>query len=671
MTSAFRASRYLPLLESVSDPVIITDDEGDTVVGNAALERHLGYSAEDWSKLRLRDIIIDEAVLRELRAARDWEEPWRGSVLVRDCEGTEKPLPGHAVVLGEGPDTVVALFLRPDQLHGLATPLAPVEHVASSELQAARATADDASRALRESEARFRGAFDASAMGMALVSMNDTFLQVNPALCAMLGYSDDELLGRSLRSVIHPDEVDLDREDRLRLVTGGISTYQVEQLFSRKQGEIICIRLTVSLVRGAAGEPLYFVVQMQDITPFKAAGAALREAEARYRTLVEQTPAAVYVDEGDFLGRCLYVSPRIESLVGCTPEEWIQTPGAWGRMMHPDDRDWVLQQAQEVNASGDPFSAEYRYVARDGRVVWVHDEASLVLNEDGSRQCWQGLMVDITDRKLAEEELRRAKEAAEEANRLKSAFLSMATHELRTPLTIISGYVELLSESGRRHFNDEEREYVEIVQSGARTLTALIDDLLDLARIEAGRMHLTLRPVDVTDALERVRRMVAAQATAKNLDLVFSVEDGLPAAAADINRLIQILLNLVGNAVKFTEHGSVTCTARLRHGGIEILVEDTGIGISNEALGQIFDEFHQGDSGTTRRYGGTGLGLAIARRLVAMHGGSIRVASELGAGSTFAVWLPAASDTLIADEQTAFYPMAASLTLPEASVLRT
>lgn len=671
MTSAFRASRYLPLLESVSDPVIITNDEGDIVVGNAALERHLGYSAEDWSKLRLQDIVIDEDVLRELRAARDWDGPWRGSVLVRDCAGTEKPLPGHAVVLGEGQDAVIALFLRPDQLHDLTDALAPVEQLVSRELQAARASADDASRALRESEARFRGAFDASAMGMALVGMNETFLQVNPALCSMLGYLEEELLGRSLRSVVHPDEVDLDQEDRLRLVTGEISTYQVEQLFSRKQGEIICIRLTVSLVRGAAGEPLYFVAQMQDITPFKAAGAALREAEARYRTLVEQTPAAVYVDEADFLGGCLYVSPRIESLVGCTPEQWLQPPSTWAQMLHPDDRDWVLDQAHQTNASGEPFSAEYRFVATDGRVVWVHDEASLVLNEDGSRQCWQGLMVDITDRKLAEEELRRAKEAAEEASRLKTAFLSMATHELRTPLTIISGYVELLSESGRKRFNEEEREYVEIVQSGARTLTALIDDLLDLARIEAGRMHLTLRPVDVGDAMERVRRMVAAQAAAKNLELVFSVEDGLPPAAADINRLIQILLNLVGNAVKFTEHGRVVCTARTRHGGIEILVEDTGIGISPEALDQIFDEFHQGDSGTTRRYGGTGLGLAIARRLVDMHGGSIRVASELGTGSTFAVWLPAAGDTLIADEQSALYPMAATFSPPEASAFRT
>ncbi len=649
MASPFLASRYLPLLESVSEPVILTDDEGESIVGNAALERHLGYGPDDWPQLSLRDIVIDEDVLRELCADKDWREHWQGSVLVRDRSGREQPLPGRAMLLGQGEDAVIALFLRPDQVHA-----------AVQELQAARASASDASRALRESEARFRGAFDASSMGMALVGMDDTFLQVNPALCAMLGYDNDELLQQTLRAVTLPDDQDADMEDRLRLVTGEIPTYQVEQLFNRKQGEVICIRLTMSLVRGSAGEPLYFVAQMQDITPFKAAGTALREAEARYRTLVEQTPAAVYVDEANALGACVYVSPRIEALVGCTPDEWMHQPSAWTRVIHPDDRAWVMDRVREANASGESFFAEYRFTTSDGRVVWVHDEASLVLDEDGRRQCWQGLMVDITDRKLAEEELRRAKEAAEEASRLKTAFLSMATHELRTPLTIISGYVELLSESGRKRFNDEEREYVEIVQAGTRTLTMLIDDLLDLARIEAGRMQLTLRPVDVADVLDRARRMVAGQAAAKGLNLVFTVDDGLPPAAADINRLLQILLNLVGNAIKFTEQGGITCTARLRDGGVEIRVMDSGIGISPEALDRIFDEFHQGESGTTRRYGGTGLGLAIAKRLVDLHHGRIDVESKLGVGSSFAVWLPAADDTLIADEQSAPFPLATS-----------
>ncbi|MCA9864658.1 MAG: PAS domain S-box protein, partial [Thermomicrobiales bacterium] len=552
MASAFLALRYLPLLESVSDPVILTDDEGESIVGNTALEHHLGYGPDDWPQLRLRDIVIDEDVLRELCAGRDWKQHWAGSVLVRDCTGREQPLPGRAMLLGQGKDAVIALFLRPDQALAVAGAPAQGEQAAAQELQAARASANVVSQALRESEARFRGAFDASSIGMALIGLEDTFLQVNPALCAMLGYDNSELLQQTLRAVTLPDDQDLDLEDRKRLVTGEISTYQIEQLFNRKQGEIICIRLTMSLVRGSAGEPRYFVAQMQDITPFKAAGAALREAEARYRTLVEQTPAAVYVDDANSLGECLYVSPRIEALVGRSPEEWLGH-GAWPRTVHPDDREWVLQRARESNATGEPFFAEYRFATPDGRVVWVHDEATLVLNEDGSRQCWQGLMVDVTDRKLAEEELRRAKEAAEEASRLKTAFLSMATHELRTPLTIISGYVELLLQSGMKHFNDEEREYVEVVQAGTRTLTMLIDDLLDLARIEAGRMHLTLRPVDVADVLERLRRMVAAQAAEKGLDIVFAVEAGLPPAAADVNRLVQILLNVVGNAIKFTE----------------------------------------------------------------------------------------------------------------------
>ncbi|MFT4037345.1 MAG: PAS domain S-box protein [Thermomicrobiales bacterium] len=641
------------MLESVSDPVIITDDEGEQFIGNAALERHLGYGALDWPQMRLRDLLIDEDVLRHLCTSKHWDRPWEGAVLVRDRTGAERPLPGRAMVLGRGDDAVVAIFLRPDQIADGG--LAQVDQVVARELQAARATAVDASRALRESEARFRSAFDASAIGMALVALDGSFLQVNPALCAMFGYDAPELLAASLAEVTHEDDRDADFEDRARLMAGEIATYQIEQLFVRKQGEIICVRLTVSMVRD--GSP-YFVVQMQDITPFKAAGSALREAEARYRTLVEQTPATVYVDEAHLLGLCLYVSPRIETLVGCTPEEWVQAPDAWGAYVHPDDLERVQETLSRSNQTGEAYYAEYRFISPGGGVVWVHDEASLVFNEDGSRHCWQGVMVDITDRKLAEEELRRAKEAAEEASRLKSTFLSTATHELRTPLTIITGYVELLSKSAHTHLSAEEQEYVEIVQTSAKTLTTLIDDLLDLARIEAGRMHLTLRPIAVTEALDRVRRMVGVQAAAQGLDLIFTAEPDLPPVAADLTRLMQILINLVGNAIKFTEQGHVVCAARADGDGVEISVIDTGIGISDEAMAQIFDEFHQGESGMTRRYGGAGLGLAIARRLVAMHSGRISAESTPGVGSTFRIWLPAADDRLVVAETDAPFSLA-------------
>jgi len=231
----------------------------------------------------------------------------------------------------------------------------------------------------------------------------------------------------------------------------------------------------------------------------------------------------------------------------------------------------------------------------------------------------------------------------------------MATHELRTPLTIVSGYVELLAGSTAARLTAEEREFIDIAQAGTKTLSRLVDDLLDLARIEAGRLDLTIRAVDVGEAIKRVHRMVSVQAAAKGIDSVVTVEPDLPPIAADPDRLTQILLNLVGNAVKFTEQGHIQSTVRRSGDGVEISVADTGIGIAPEAQTAIFDEFRQADASTTRRFGGTGLGLAIAKRLVEMQGGTLTVESTVDVGSTFRLWLPAASPGLIGEDATAIH----------------
>jgi PAS domain S-box-containing protein len=510
------------------------------------------------------------------------------------------------------------------------------------ELRKARASANDANLALRESEERFRGAFDGASIGMALVSPEGWIMLANPALRGILGYGGKELLTMTFRDLTHPDDLDSDGELARRLLAGTIETYQIEKRYLRKDGQPIWGRLTVSLVRDGARSPRYFVAQIQDITPYKAAGAALREAEARYRTLVEQIPAAVYVDAGESLGTPHYISPRIQSLLGYSPQEWIADSELWIRVIHPEDRERIIAAIAGAADGGGPLHLEYRFLAQDGREVWVHDQVALVRDEDGVGQYWQGFMVDITDRKRAEEELRLAKEAAEDANRLKSTFLSMATHELRTPLTIISGYVEMLAESSMEHLSPEEREFLDIAQTGVSTLAALVDDLLDLARMEAGRLELLIRPVDVMEPIERVQRLVAAQAASKGIELDVSVAPNLPPVAADLNRLVQVLFNVLGNAIKFTERGSVRTTVHAVGKGIEFRVVDTGIGIAPDVLPRIFDEFRQADAGTTRKYGGSGLGLAIAKRLVDMQGGTIALQSAVGEGSTCRVWLPAA-----------------------------
>jgi PAS domain S-box-containing protein len=233
--------------------------------------------------------------------------------------------------------------------------------------------------------------------------------------------------------------------------------------------------------------------------------------------------------------------------------------------------------------------------------------------------------------------------AVQEASRLKSSFLSTMSHELRTPLNAIIGYAHLLLDGMAGPLTADQVGDVRQITEGADRLLGLVDDVLDLSRIEAGALDLAPERVDLASVLRAVRADVAPQALAKKLTLAFDVETGL-AVRADPVRLRQVLLNLVGNAVKFTAAGSITVRARATADGVEIAVADTGIGIAPGALAHVFDEFRQADGSTTRRYGGSGLGLAISKRLVELHGGRITVESEPGVGSTFLVRLPGAED---------------------------
>ncbi|MBA3416152.1 MAG: PAS domain S-box protein, partial [Chloroflexia bacterium] len=289
----------------------------------------------------------------------------------------------------------------------------------------------------------------------------------------------------------------------------------------------------------------------------------------------------------------------------------------------------------------EPFTMEYRRYARDGRLLWLRDVAFLVRDEGGSPRYWQIVAFDITERKRSEEELRAAKDAAEEANRLKSAFLSTMSHELRTPMNAILGYAHLLLDGMAGELSAEQAEDVRRIAEGADRLLGLINDVLDLSRIEAGSMELTLEAVDLRQVVAAVRGEVAALALSKGLDLVVDLPAAPLPLEGDPHRLHQILLNLVGNAVKFTDRGRVEIRVRPTPTGAAIAVADTGVGIPPAFLTHVFDEFRQADAGTTRRYGGSGLGLAIAKRLTELHGGTIAVESRLDEGSTFIVTLPA------------------------------
>lgn len=384
-------------------------------------------------------------------------------------------------------------------------------------------------------------------------------------------------------------------------------------------------------------------IHFRDVDEQHRAEAARQEAEAMYRTLVEQMPASTYVVEMDDQGdpRPIYVSPHFEEMLGYTLEEWQADPELRHRLMDPHDGDEVAALAAEAMAAGQGFEAVYRTAARDGHMLWVHDRAGVVAGREPLTV--EGVVLDISEQKRLEEDLKRALAEALAASRLKSTLITNTTHELMTPLTVIYGMSELLLDTD---LDDMQHKLLERVRSAGSTLRALIRDMLDYAKLAADEsLKLEPRDIELRPFVADIGRITATAAAEKGLDLRCDVDpDVAPVIHADPARLRQVLRILVDNAVKFTERGQVVIRALLieRAEGpcVRFMVVDSGIGIAASDHRQIFQPFWQADMSDIRHHGGMGLGLALAAELVEAMGGTIGFSSAPGAGSTFWFQIP-------------------------------
>jgi len=263
---------------------------------------------------------------------------------------------------------------------------------------------------LRESEERFSSAFDYASIGIALVAPDGRWLRVNQALCELVGYSEGELLEKTFQDITHPEDLETDLDYVRQVLAGEINSYQMEKRYVHKLGYVVWILLSVSLVRDDQGKPQHFISQIQDITARKTADRALREAEIKYRMLVERLPVVIYTSELGAEGTWSYVSPEIEHLLGFTPEEWMADPGLWYRQLHPDDRDRQEVLEEQAYQRGESFVGEYRICARDGRQLWIRDSAQILPPQNNDAPIVQGVLMDITERKQSEEKLRESED---------------------------------------------------------------------------------------------------------------------------------------------------------------------------------------------------------------------------------------------------------------------
>ncbi len=341
--------------------------------------------------------------------------------------------------------------------------------------------------------------------------------------------------------------------------------------------------------------------------------------------------------------RFIFVSRQAEALLGFPAERWTSDPDFWPNHIHPEDRDWAVRFCTEATARKESHEFEYRMIAADGTVKWIRDIVSVAEDQGATRL--QGIMVDVTQQKEIEIKLRQAKEQAESANRAKSEFLANMSHELRTPLNAIIGFSELIELGSRGEAGDlRHSEYARDIRESGHHLLDVINDILDLSKIEFGTEELDEEEIEVAQVIGTALTLVKGRAERGEVRLSLDLPDDLPALRADKRKFKQILVNLLSNAIKFTPTGGeVTLGASCRpDSGWIFQVIDTGIGIAPADIPKAMAPFEQVDGELARKYEGTGLGLPLTKALVEIHGGTLDLQSQVGEGTTVSVRLPAA-----------------------------
>jgi PAS domain S-box-containing protein len=539
-----------------------------------------------------------------------------------------------------------------------------------------------AERVVRESEEKYRRIVETANEGIISLDSNARVTFINQQMTTMLGYGIEEMLGQKFESFIIEDQISDHRAQMKIRAQGQDAVY--ERCFIKKDGGKLWTLISARAILDVDGKPDGSFGMISDITERKQAEAELAESHEMLTNLACLVPGVIYQYKLFPDGRSAfpYSSPGMNDIYEVTPKD-VQTDASsvFGRL-HPDDYDRVADSIQESARTLQTFYCEFRVILPRQGLRWRWSQAQPERLADGGT-LWYGIISDITERKQAEAEILQyrdhleelvsertaelliAKDQAEAANRAKGDFLAIMSHEIRTPLNGVMGMAHLVMQT---ELTPKQSDYMARLQSSSEILLATINDILDFSKIEAGKLNIERANFNLDDVLHELANLVAARAQEKSLELVFHTEVNVPRMLiGDRLRLGQVLLNLLGNAIKFTPAGEIVVRVRLLkqindHILLEFSVRDTGIGLTEEQISHLFQPFSQADTSTSRKYGGTGLGLTISQRLVKMMGGEISAQSQAGVGSVFTFTIEV--------EQQAGADREAFVTAPELSGLR-
>jgi len=510
----------------------------------------------------------------------------------------------------------------------------------------------DPDEAIADNDALYRVLVDGMSEGMVVQTADGGIVSANAAAQRILGLTAERMEGRTSEDltwrIIHEDGTPFPGSEHpaLMLLRTGRPQVNVVMGFDHPIQERRWLRVNARPLRyGPDGLPSVVVTTFADITAERLAIEALTVTQQRYQTLVETLPLVTYVDPIGLDRAVTFISPQVEAMFGFPVADWHDRPGGlFLDLLHPGDRARVTAWYEETAQVGDSAKLTYRMVARDGRTVWIEDASTNVRDPQTGETTAIGYLRDVTEEVDVQARLAEARDEAVRASSAKGDFLATMSHEIRTPMNGIVATVELLQDAGA--LDADGRELVRILGDAVTSLQDILDDVLDFSKIESGKATLHPEPFDVAATARGVVELLAPAAARKGVRLRADLDPTLPARLiGDPGMLRQVLLNLAGNAVKFTDEGEVAMSVQVVGGfgdrvTVVFEVRDTGPGIAASAMAELFEPFVQVDASAERRHGGTGLGLAISDRLARLMDGTLDVQSTLGEGATFTVTLP-------------------------------
>lgn len=607
--------KYQNIFESAFDGIVFISNTGKVMDYNKKFKELVGFSSDEMNRLDMAELVHPEDVEKSKEYLKRLQK-----------EGFYRDYRGRMITKNNGLRTIevnsIAIYEEGEMVGSVDIIRDVTERVKTEEL-------------LFASGQRFKALFDNTPVGIIINSNQGEYIDINMSMLSMIGYSKSEFEKMELKEVIHEEDYEAIRDRIFDIRNGSTKLQTLETRFLHKSGETVWVKVNATFIGDRVGGQTQLISLIEDITAWKKSNMLLGENEEKWRFVINNMELGLM--EVDLEGRATKIYDKFCEITGYSEEDLLgKIP--LDVLVQDEKNKQIFLENLAIREAGSPSSYELEIVKKNGETAWLLVSGAPLKDDKQNMVGSIGIHMDISVRKKMLRELEEAKLIAEESSKAKENFLANMSHEIRTPMNAVIGMTRLLKESNNQ---EDKVKYLEAIETSSQNLLVLINDVLDISKIEANKLQIDSIPFDLKKVIKDIELLLSFKAEESGNLFSFELDESIyTSLIGDAIRLSQILTNLISNAIKFTDNGTVMCKVTLvkeeeQEVRLKFCVVDNGKGISADKLDKIFESFSQEDQTISRKYGGTGLGLAITKSLVELQGGTISVTSDRVNGTKF------------------------------------